>query len=337
MLRSAGTGRQCLIRWTRQVSTTTTSTPRPRGRPRKVAVVESNEATSINALNTADTNIKSHKDGGQATTAVAPRRRGRPPGSTNHATGLLKSRKSCQLGLTQNEPPRVALMSSSQNHHDLASFLEHASRNELKTTTSVYKGTHYEYTVAEVLKGYSFALQRIGRANDLGIDLLGIWQLPQEPCELKVLIQCKVAKPSPSMVRELEGAYVGAPAGWRGADVMGMLVSTHPTTAGVRESLQRSRLPLCYAQITASGEVLQFLWNSAAKDARLTGMSATTTYTPTSANKTSRKNPVPSAQGIVSLLWLGKPWRGNTTASSSLRGLLCQPGQNTATVTTQPG
>ncbi|KAF1823641.1 uncharacterized protein K489DRAFT_394181 [Dissoconium aciculare CBS 342.82] len=174
--------------------------------------------------------------------------------------------------------PRVALLQSSLNHHDLASFLEHASRTKLKTTTSVYKGTHYEYTAAEALKTYNFDLRRIGRSNDLGIDLLGIWRLPQEPRELKVLIQCKMSKPSPSMVRELEGAYVGAPAGWRGNDVMGMLISVHPTTAGVRESMQRSRLPLCFAQITATGEVLQFLWNSAAKETRLTGMSATTIY-----------------------------------------------------------
>jgi hypothetical protein len=229
-------------------------------------------------------------------------------------------------------------MSSSQKHHDLASFLEHASRTGLKTTTSVYKGTHYEYTVAEALKGYNFALQRIGRANDLGIDLLGIWHLPQEPRELKVLIQCKMTKSSPSMVRELEGAYVGAPAGWRGADVMGMLVSTHPATAGVRESLQRSRLPLCAAQITTSGEVLQFLWNSAAKDARLTGMSATTTFTTTAISKSSSKNSGPSAQGIVSLLWLGKPWRGNTTiAPTNFKELLFQPDSSAAVVTTQPG
>lgn len=238
----------------------------------------------------------------------------------------------------QNEPPRVALMSLSQNHHNLSSFLEYVSRTGLKTTTSVYKGTHYEYTVAEALKGYNFALQRIGRANDLGIDLLGIWQLPQEPRELKVLIQCKITKASPSMVRELEGAYVGAPAGWRGADVMGMLVSTYPATAGVRESLQRSRLPLCFAQVTVSGEVLQFLWNSAAKEARLTGMSATTTYKTTTVSKPGQKKSSPSAQGVVSLLWLGKPWRSyTTTAPCNLTGLLFQPVESAVAVTAQPG
>ncbi|KAM3423907.1 hypothetical protein BST61_g1302 [Cercospora zeina] len=138
-------------------------------------------------------------------------------------------------------------------------------------------------------------------------DLLGQWSLPQDVSVtgistgsrvLKVLIQCKLSTAQPCNVRELEGAYVGAPAGWRGDGVMAFLVSSKPATAGVRAALQRSRLPMGFLQITEQGHVRQFIWNNIAQEARLVGMSATNAY----GSKSAR---IP--EGNIALVYQGRP------------------------------
>ncbi|KAF2763703.1 hypothetical protein EJ03DRAFT_251338, partial [Teratosphaeria nubilosa] len=166
-------------------------------------------------------------------------------------------------------------------HHDLASFLNHTKMTNGSTTSAVYKGTHFEYTVAEALKSYNFGLHRTGRSNDLGIDLVGRWELPTHTAGadgMPVLLQCKFAKPTPAMVRELEGAYTGAPAGWQGSGVLAILASTHASTEGVRAACQRSRWPLGVMQITREGEVKQFVWNAVAADAGLEGLGVAVRY-----------------------------------------------------------
>jgi len=72
------------------------------------------------------------------------------------------------------------------------------------------------------------------RESDYGIDLLGTWSVPSALQPLKVLIQCKAfaRKIEPSQARELEGAFVGAPIGWREAGVLGLLVSQKSATKG---------------------------------------------------------------------------------------------------------
>ncbi|KXL45684.1 MAG: hypothetical protein FE78DRAFT_79794 [Acidomyces sp. 'richmondensis'] len=165
-------------------------------------------------------------------------------------------------------------------HHDLLSFLAYAERSNLNKTSNVYKGTHYEYTVAAALESYNFILQRTGRSNDLGIDLVGHWMLPGSNgkvteafgSDIPVLIQCKFAKPTPSMIRELEGTYVGAPAGWNGPNVLALLVSTQQATEGVRAAVQRSKWPLGVVQVTRSGVTRGFLWNAVASEAGLQGL-----------------------------------------------------------------
>jgi hypothetical protein len=109
------------------------------------------------------------------------------------------------------------------------------------------------------------------------------------------------------MIRELEGAYVGAPAGWRGVDVMALLITRDPATLGVRNALQRSRLPMGFAQITEEGTLRQFMWNHVAQEARLTGMSVTSEYRRAlqSASSGSGDGSVESA---ISLQWMGKQW-----------------------------
>jgi hypothetical protein len=220
----------------------------------------------------------------------------------------MKRQKESQIA------PRISLLAPTTNHHDLASFLEHSRNINSNPDTAVYRGTHYEYTVIEFLKTYNFALQRTGRSNDLGIDLLGHWHLPKDPQELRVLVQCKASKPRPSMIRELEGAYVGAPSGWRGADVMALLIARDPATLGTRNALQRSRLPMGFAQITESGVLRQFMWNHVAQEARLTGMSVTSEYRETE-DRSSQSVSKSNVENAISLQWMGKQWSASTNDS----------------------
>nr|POE85389.1 uncharacterized protein, mitochondrial [Quercus suber] len=218
-------------------------------------------------------------------------------------------------------PPRL-LCPRSVNHHDLPSFLAYASRVGLDARSTTYKGTFYEYVVDQSLSRFNFKLQRTGRSNDLGIDLVGQWTLPKqlatEPA-LRVLVQCKAVKPTPSMVRELEGAYVGAPAGWRGDGVLALLVASKEATKGVRAALQRSRWPMGILQVTVEGEVKQFLWNAVAAQAGLEGLGVTVRYGAAESRAAGAglhddearvpSGGVPSnkASGSIALTWLGRP------------------------------
>jgi hypothetical protein len=164
--------------------------------------------------------------------------------------------------------------SPNANHNDLRSFLEYASRIDLDPQSTTYIGTHYEYTVQSALEGLGMSLKRTGGKSDYGIDLLGTWSLPSAPQPLKVLIQCKAfaRKIEPSQARELEGAFVGAPQGWRGPSVLGFLVSQKSATKGVREALGRSRWPMGYVLCGADGKILQMLWNRRAEHEGLEGI-----------------------------------------------------------------
>lgn len=164
--------------------------------------------------------------------------------------------------------------SKSSKHHDLQSYLEYASRVGLDPQSTTYIGTHYEYTVKESLKRLGFELRQVGGTSDYGIDLIGNWNLPSAPKPLKVLVQCKALakKVSPSVVRELEGAFVGAPAGWRGSAVLGILVIQNPATKGVRDALGRSRWPMGFVTCTAEGKLLQMLWNKRAEEEGIQGI-----------------------------------------------------------------
>jgi len=177
-------------------------------------------------------------------------------------------------------PPHPA--SNTQNHHDLPTFRSYASRTHLDPTSTVYIGTHYEYTVLTSLRRFNLSLTRIGGRSDAGIDLLGHWHLPSNPQPLRVLVQCKAlkAKAGPNLVRELEGAFAGAPAGWRGDGVVGMLVSPREATKGVREALGRSGLPLAWVLVGLEGQVRQCLWNQRAGEVGLDGVGVTVRYTP---------------------------------------------------------
>ena len=191
--------------------------------------------------------------------------------------------------------------SQSPNHHDLPSFLEYASRTEMDPKSTTYVGTHYEYTVENALERLGMSLKRIGGKSDYGIDLLGTWPVPSAPQPLKVLIQCKAfaRKIEPSQARELEGAFVGAPTGWRGSGVLGLLVSQKSATKGVREALGRSRWPMGYVLCETDGKILQMLWNRRADQEGLEGIDVSLKYA--GGDKTEKE---------VVLMWKGDPISG---------------------------
>lgn len=165
------------------------------------------------------------------------------------------------------EPPTA-------NHNDLASFLDYVERSGLDQKTTLYVGTHYEYTVAQILSKYGFYLQRVGGHSDYGIDLLGTWTVPSSSEPLKVLVQCKAIarKSSPNLVRELEGAFVGAPVGWKGHGVLGIFVTEKTATKGVRDALGRSKWPMAFISCSREGRLQQMLWNQRAEEEGLAGL-----------------------------------------------------------------
>lgn len=162
----------------------------------------------------------------------------------------------------------------SKEHSNLVTFLDYVERSRLNKRSTVYKGTLYEYTVAETLHQYGFYLKRIGGASDRGMDLLGTWTIPSTTDTMKVIVQCKAGarSPGPSNVRELKGALKAAPPGWRGADVLGLLVSEKPATKGVQNELHTD-VPLAYICCSREGGVAQLLWNHRAQEIGLEGIS----------------------------------------------------------------
>jgi hypothetical protein len=191
--------------------------------------------------------------------------------------------------------------SQSPNHHDLPSFLEYATRINMDPKSTTYVGTHYEYTVQNALERLGMSLKRIGGKSDYGIDLLGMWSVPSALQPLKVLIQCKAfaRKIEPSQARELEGAFVGAPIGWREAGVLGLLVSQKSATKGVRDALGRSRWPMGYVLCGDDGKILQMLWNRKAQQGGLEGIEVGLKYWGGDRNEKE-----------VVLMWKGEPISG---------------------------
>jgi len=161
-------------------------------------------------------------------------------------------------------------------HNDTPTYATYAQRAGLDTTSTTYVGTHYEYQVASTLKRLGFELRRVGGRGDFGIDLIGVWTVPSSPRPLRVIMQCKAAATKtmigPRLIRELEGAFVGAPPGWRGEGVIGLLVAQKPATKGVRDSLGRSRWPMGFISCLPDGKVQQMLWNREAEDQGLAGL-----------------------------------------------------------------
>ncbi|KAF3482821.1 uncharacterized protein GIQ15_02145 [Arthroderma uncinatum] len=188
--------------------------------------------------------------------------------SSKHSFARLFSTESPSLPV----PPA----SPTSHHHDLQSFLDYAKRTSLSTQSTTYVGTLYEYTVLQSLQKHFINATRIGGRADSGIDLVGTWSLPPSSSAhpLRLLVQCKAvkAKVGPNLIRELEGTFSGAPVGWRGEGILGMLVSTREATKGVRDALIKSRYPLIWVLADLDGPIRQFLWNRRAAEVGLEGL-----------------------------------------------------------------
>ncbi|KAI2635221.1 hypothetical protein GGS21DRAFT_100166 [Xylaria nigripes] len=225
---------------------------------------------------------------------------------------------------------------SKDQHGDVASYIAYAERTGLDVESKVFIGTHYEYSIASALRLLGFDLRRVGGQSDKGIDLLGTWHVPSAPKHfpLRVLLQCKAystsktARIGPQYIRELEGAYLGAPPGWRGSGVIGLLVTQRPATKGVREALANSRWPLAYLSCSKDGVLEQMLWNQRAEEEGLEGMGVTVKMSNTECSD--------ATQRLV-LTWKGRPYKFPVTTApspaSEKTGLAQEAEANTKPVT----
>ncbi|KAG9530961.1 hypothetical protein KCU93_g2141, partial [Aureobasidium melanogenum] len=236
-----------------------------------------------------------------------PNRRGRPKKATNSELDTSEEatpappKKRFRKPKTSKEDQHVTTHGS-LHHTSLSEFLDYADAANLSPASTVYRGTHYEYTVAEALERLAFSLTRVGRASDLGIDLLGSWALPSRPKPLNVLIQCKAEAPKPSMIRELEGAVVGAPVRYRGEGTIAILAAAKEATKGVRDAVGRSGLPMAYLNVTTEGKIRQFVWNHAAVERGLEGLGVALRY-------------LVDGDSEVTLTWKGVPWSPSSPTS----------------------
>ena len=154
------------------------------------------------------------------------------------------------------------------DHKDLRSFEAYTDRTGLNRSSTVYRGTRYEYTTLNALNRLFLDLERTGGRGDRGIDLLGSWNLPAFAHPIRVLVSCKshAKVVQVNWVRELEGLSAGDPRGTNNGRVIGLLVAKGEATIGVRDALARSQLPLGFINVTLEGQVRQMLWNRRVAD-----------------------------------------------------------------------
>jgi hypothetical protein len=270
------------------------------------------DSDSTSKLQKALQKARSKADSSQKKDAASPK----PEPKPKPVLGLLEQQARLEQALKRRTSQakgvaasgEKAIIRSSTEHHDLQSFLAFAERKKLNQETAVYKGTHYEYIVMEALKGFGFHLERIGKSNDKGTDLVGRWNLPGEPHEIKVLVQCKVSRGLPSAIRELEGAYAGAPSGWTGDNVLALLSSSRATSKGVLDGIQRSSSPLGALHIDPEGLTRQFVWNAVAGQKGLAGVGVTAKYSEEQSRSATAKQGVTQPIKTVVLTWNGKPF-----------------------------
>jgi hypothetical protein len=222
--------------------------------------------------------------------------------------------------------PKLILSPGSSYHNSLPTFLQHAKRTNLPPVSSVYVGTHYEYTAALSLMRLGFSLLRVGGQGDGGVDLIGHWVLAPLREPLPVIIQCKARKAalSPHHVREMEGSFQAIPVEWQNKDVLGLIVTTCKATKGTLAALSQCRWPMGFVLISRAGTVQQFVWNRAASDRALEGVGVTLRHTPrillpdidaesddvavdTKATKKHAKFKTAGTKKDIQLTWMGSP------------------------------
>lgn len=145
-------------------------------------------------------------------------------------------------------------------HWNLATFLTHAKLSGLSRTSTVYRGTVFEYLVQDALKPIA-RLVRVGGADDRGIDLRG--QCIIDPA-LSVVVQCKSEsrKLGPRVVREMEGAVAV-----ESALTLGIVAGSCTSTEAAKRRMLASNRPLALCMVSldeTSLSLRQFVWNKAA-------------------------------------------------------------------------
>ncbi|KAK7218484.1 hypothetical protein V2G26_006487 [Clonostachys chloroleuca] len=177
--------------------------------------------------------------------------RSRPLATACRASCIQPTRWFCAARPRLSEKLLYPENRTASQHRDLPTFLAYAKRTGLDEKSTVFVGTHYEYTIAGTLSRYGFSLQRVGGASDCGVDLLGTWTPPKTRRAMRTLVQCKAGaqRAGPNLIRELEGAFVGAPVGWRGPGA---------GTAGKREAGHEGRARVDGEEPVADGIPLLF-------------------------------------------------------------------------------
>jgi hypothetical protein len=202
------------------------------------------------------------------------------------------SRAQAQARWLPPVPEEIArLRPPGRKHDSLGSFLDYAKSRGLRTTSSTYVGTYYEYLCLLALRRLGFSLIRTGGSKDKGIDLLGVWHLPSLPHPLRCIVQCKshAAGSRPDTIRAIEGAFSGAPARWRNGNAVGVVCARDRATVGVVKAIKGSPRALVWITVdgggetgsegegmrggrTGGGKIRQVLWNQAAADLGAHGM-----------------------------------------------------------------
>ena len=133
-------------------------------------------------------------------------------------------------------------------------------------------------------------------------------------------MQCKnlKAKARPNLIRELEGAFVGAPQGWKGESVVAVLCAGREATKGVREAIREARRGLVWIMVEdvkragedkesdadveaeGTGRIRQVLWNDRVASLGLEGIGVQIKYS------------APQDRGTIDreavLTWKGEMW-----------------------------
>ena len=151
--------------------------------------------------------------------------------------------------------------------HNLNSFLQHATPDP---TSTVYRGTLFEWQTHEALEHLGMRLRRVGGKSDGGIDLRGTW--PQ--FNINVLVQCKNTKTgsTPDSIRSL----IGASAMQDECIAILATSSSKRYTADVITHFMDSHLPLGLARIQQQ-QTESLLLNPAA-ERKLDGLSVVTQF-----------------------------------------------------------
>ena len=153
-------------------------------------------------------------------------------------------------------------------HNSLDSFLHYAAQTNLSITSTVYRGTKYEYICLNTLTRLGFNLQRVGGAHDAGIDLEGTWHLPTLAAPLQAVVQCKFLTKkgiSPVLVRELEGTFTGRSTGSERVTVR-VLCTPSLATKAVREVVGKCSDPIMLVVIDNEGWLDAISWNGALQE-----------------------------------------------------------------------